>query len=97
MGYYQFRRMFLTSRACFKELYFTIIGAVGESKFKPQTYIDAFLKGVNIIYDANILAVGGYISWKNKLAITIRLLAGGDALNLAVIFDIYPTHISHNA
>ena len=81
-------------RACFRELCFTIIGAVGESKFKSQAYIDAFLKGHCPIYDANVVAVGGYISGEIKLAIAIRILAGGDALDLAVIFDIYPTHIS---
>ena len=97
IGDYQFRRMFRMDRACFKELCFTIIGAVGESKFKSQAYIDAFLKGGCNMYDANVLAVGGYISGEIKLAITIRLLAGGDTLDLAVFLYISQTHISHNA
>ena len=59
MGDYQFRRMFRITRSCFKELCFTIIGAVGESKFKSQAYIDSFLKGGSNMYDANVLAVGG--------------------------------------
>ena len=45
------------------------------------------------MYDAHVLASGGYISGEVKLAITIRLLAGGDALDLALIFDVYPSHL----
>ena len=93
MGDYQFRRMFRMTRECFTLLCHTIIGAIGESAFKSQQYIDAFLCGT-YIYDANVLATGGYISGEVKLAITVRLLAGGDALDLAVIFDIYPTHLA---
>ena len=72
MGGYQFRRMFRMTRECFTLLYFSIIGAIGESQFKSQLYIDAFLCGTSV-YGANILAKGGYISGKVKLAITIRL------------------------
>ena len=93
MGDYQFRRMFRMTRECFTLLCFSIIGAIGESQFKPQHYIDAFLSGTSV-YDANVLATGGYISGEVKLAITIRLLASGDALDLAVIFDIYPTYLA---
>ena len=93
MGDYQFRRMFRMTRECFTLLCFSIIGAIGESQFKSQHYIDAFLSGTSV-YDANVLATGGYISGEVKLAITIRLLAGGDVLDLAVIFDIYPTYLS---
>ena len=68
------------------------IGAIGESVFKSQHYIDAFLVGSKM-YDAHVLSSCGYMSGEVKLAITIRLLAGGDALDLAVIFDIYPSHL----
>ena len=84
---------FVTTRECFTLLCFSIIGAIGESQFKLQYYIDAFLSGTNAMYDANILATGGYISGEVKLAITIRLLAGEDTLDLAVIFDIYHIHV----
>ena len=93
MGDYQFRRMFRMSRRCFQDLCFTIIGKVGESAFKSQAYIDAFLKQTKM-YVANEKTTAGYICGEIKLAITIRLLAGGDALDLAVIFDIYPTHLA---
>ena len=35
---------------------------------------------------------GGYVSGKIKLAITLWILAGGDACDLAVIFGLYPKH-----
>ena len=45
------------------------------------------------MYDANVATTGGYIAGEVKLAITLRLLAGGDALDIAVIFDVYAGHI----
>ena len=94
MGDYQFRRMFRMSKPCFEELCQTIIGKIGESNFKSEAYIDAFLRGNNKMYKAQEKTCGGYISGEIKLATTIRLLSGGDACDLAVIFDVYPSHIS---
>ena len=37
------------------------------------------------MYDANVKATGGYISGEVKLAIALRMLAGGDSYDLAVI------------
>ena len=65
-----------------------IICNVGEKEFKSESYIDAFLEGTNSMYDANCKTTGGYICGEVKLAVTLRLLAGGDALDLGVIFDI---------
>ena len=89
----QFRRMFRMTRDCFDLLCNTIIAGVGEKAFKSEAYIDAFLKGKNYMYDANVATTGGYIAGEVKLAITLRLLAGGDALDIGVIFDVYPGHI----
>ena len=44
------------------------------------------------MYDANVKTTGGYVAGEVKLALTLRLLGGGDALDLAVIFDIEPCH-----
>ena len=38
-----FRRMFRMSRDCFKELCSKVISYVGESSFKSESYISAFL------------------------------------------------------
>ena len=61
-------------------------------QFKSESYIDAFLVGKDIMFNENVKTTGGFISGKVKLAIAIRLLAGGDALDLAVIFDIHSDH-----
>ena len=79
----------------FNELYDTIECAIGENKFKSKNYIDDFFDGNNQLYDANCLAIGEYISGELNVSIAIRLLSGDDSLDLAVIFDIYPTHLSY--
>ena len=88
----QFRRMFRMNRDCFNSLCQRIISKVGESKFKSEMYIDAFLKNKDQMYDANVKATGGYISGEVKLAIALRMLAGGDSYDLAVIFDVHYDH-----
>ena len=94
-----FRRMFRMNRKCFNLLCQKIIAAIGERGFKSEAYIDAFLEGEDLIYNrskqlhqANKLTTGGYICGEIKLAITLRMLAGGKALDLAVIFDISESH-----
>ena len=87
-----FRRMFCMTRECFALLCSTIISKVGEKEFKSEAYIDAFLKGTDPMYEANTKTTGGYISGEVKLAITLRRLAGGDALDLGVIFDVQTDH-----
>ena len=88
----QFRRMFRMSRHCFNQLCQHIILSIGEDKFKSESYIDAFLKNKNLMYLAHEKSSGGYVSGKVKLAITLRILAGGDPLDLGVLFDIHPTY-----
>lgn len=73
--------MFRISREYFDLLSQRITMSVGESKFKSEAYIDAFLKVRNSIYDANDYTTGGYIVGEVKLA-------GGNTLDLAVISDI---------
>ena len=81
-------------RKCFSLLCERIISSVGEKEIKSEPYIDAFLKGKDKMYDANVCTTGGYIAGEVKLAVTLRLLAGGDALDLGVIFDISSTTIT---
>ena len=69
-----------------------IICAVGESQFKSESYIDAFLRGKDKMFDTHEHTSGGYISGETKLAVTLRLLAGGDSYDLGVIFDISFKH-----
>ena len=85
----QFRRMFRMTRECFALLCEKIKISVGESMFKSQVYIDTFLDYPGSIHYANCETTGGFISGETKLAITIRMLSGGDCMDLGVIFDIY--------
>lgn len=84
----QFRRMFRMSKQCFVALCDIITSRVGESKFKSESCINAYLRDKNQMFMANQLTTGGYICGEVKLAITLRLLAGGSCCDLAVIFDI---------
>ena len=84
----QFRRMFRMPRDCFDNLCQAIIAAVGEREFCSELYINAFLREKDNMYIAHEKTSGGYISGEIKLAITLRLLAGGDSYDLGVIFDI---------
>ena len=77
------------TRPCFGLLCQNKISFIGESKFKYEAFIDAFLKDKISMYNAHTLTTCGYISGEVKLAVTLRLLAGGDELDLATIFDIY--------
>ena len=43
-----FRRMFRMSRECSSLLCSTIIGKVGESTFKSEAYLDAFLRDESV-------------------------------------------------
>ena len=88
----QFRRMFRMTRECFALLCEKIKISVGESVFKSQVYIDTFLDYPGSMHTANCETTGGFISGETKLAITIRMLAGGDCMDLSVMFDIYSGH-----
>ena len=88
----QLRRMFRMTRNCFKKLCETIIDKVGEKNFKSEAYINTFLIGHDSMFDAHLLTSGGYISGEVKLAVTLRLLAGGSCYDLGVIFDITPNY-----
>ena len=69
-----------------------IICAVGERKFKSESYIDAFLRGKDNMFVAHELTSDEYISSETELAVTLRLLAGGDSYDLGVIFNISFEH-----
>ena len=90
----QFRQMFRMTRDCFQMLCQEIESIVGEREFKAESYINAHLEGLDHMYMANKMTSGGYISGEIKLAIALRILAGADALDLSVIFDISSNYIT---
>ena len=44
------------------------------------------------MYKAHLNTSRGYVPGEVKLALTIRMLAGGSPFDLSVIFDISPSH-----
>ena len=50
------------TRCCFSRLCQLIIGRVGEKQVKSEAYINAYLKGKDPMYDANVQTAGGYVS-----------------------------------
>jgi hypothetical protein len=90
----QFRRMFRMSQQCFNELCQSIIAGVGENAFKSEYYIEQMLQRRVPIYLAHQESCGGFICGEVKLALTLRMLAGGSYLDLALIFHCCPSHVT---
>ena len=87
----QFRRYFRMERGCFDYLCERIIDNVGEHDFKSENYLRNFKNGdateANILH-AHEHTTGGFVSGEVKLALTLRLLAGGSYMDLALLFDV---------
>jgi hypothetical protein len=88
----QFRRYFRMSRECFQLLCDRIEANVGEEEFKSEEYlknlkhtdIESEKKKVNLMY-AHEASTGGFVSGEIKLALTLRLLAGGSHLDISSV------------
>ena len=78
------------TRECFSELCTNSKTSVGEQEIKSESYIDAYLANKDSMFMAHEKTSGGFISGETKLGLTLRLLAGGDALDLGVMFDAHP-------
>ena len=82
------------SRECFELLCKKIKHNVGAREFKSEAYLAEFGKDAkgNDLKTGNILrahqaTTGGFISGEIKVALTLRLMAGGSYLDLALLFD----------
>jgi hypothetical protein len=92
----QFRRYFRMERECFEYLCQRIIANVGEGEFKSEEYLNelkhGYVEGVKVkdtnIANAHTHSTGGFVSGEVKLALTLRLLAGGSYMDLALLFDV---------
>ena len=74
----QFRRMFRMTKNCFEELTISIRAKVGEDEFKSEEYLESSLSGKKRkMFCAHELSTGGFISGEVKLALSLRVLAGG--------------------
>jgi|EP00979_Chaetoceros_neogracilis_P009196 hypothetical protein len=89
----QFRRYFRMERGCFKLLCERIEENIGRSAFKSESYIRDLRcgrianKGKYKMDFAQRKSTGGFISGEVKLALTLRLLAGGTYMDLALLYE----------
>ena len=92
------------SRGCFKQLCTKIEEVIGEDVFKSEEYIKGLEDGTRgtalhqKMHKAHMKLDGGFLSGQTKVAIALRMLAGGSYLDLAMIFDISviePARILH--
>jgi len=95
---FQFRRMFRMPRGCFEELCTSIKNAVGEDEFKSEEYLRNIKEeGASSIpgrmHHAHVGQSGGHICGEIKLAITLRMLAGGSYLDLAALYVVGFTYV----
>jgi hypothetical protein len=91
----QFRRYFRMSKECFHLLAERIETNVGEETFKSESYLDDLMhskspKDIAVIkmMKAHEGSTGGFISGEVKLALTLRILAGGSYLDLALLYEM---------
>lgn len=95
----QFRRYFRMSRECFRDLCHKIEHNVGEAQFKSEAYLRNLKQSTDVgdkkkisIMKCHEESTGGFISGEVKLALTLRILAGGSYLDLALLFDTSSSH-----
>jgi len=85
----QFWLMFCMDHECFFALCDTIKHKIGEKEFKSEEYLRK-LHHMKMkegqMYHCNIVASGGYLSGKVKVAVGLRILAGGSYLDVACFF-----------
>ena len=94
----QFRRYFRMSRESFAYLCNKIETNVGEEVFKSKDYLNALRSSTKDMdkdkagaMHAHEQSTGGYISVELKLAMTLRILAGGSYLDLSLLYETGPS------
>ena len=98
----QFRRYFRMSRECFDHLVDRIETNVGERNFKREEYLQHLHHSTDPKDQATIRlmraheeSTGGFVSGKVKLALVLRMLAGGSYRDISLLFEIYPSNTYH--
>eukprot|EP00956_Cyclotella_meneghiniana_P038219 scaffold150376_cov62-Cyclotella_meneghiniana.AAC.3 len=86
----RFKRYFRMSKECFELLCEKIIENEGDDVFKSEDYLNEQL--YNGGRESNLMrahqeTTGGFICGEIKLALTLRLLAGGSYLDLSLLFE----------
>ena len=70
------------TRHAFNELCSILCNAVTETRFRPEN------SSMNTNFSASLASRGGLIPGKVKVALSLRLLAGGSYLDLMPLFDV---------
>ena len=102
MSHRVFRRYFRMSKDCFSTLCSRIETNVGEHQFRSEEYIDRLYDGdygnsrsmilfTNLAHAAR-KSIGDFISGEVKLAMALRILAGGTYMDLGLIFELGETY-----
>ena len=86
----RFKRYFHMSKECFELLCEKIIENEGEDVFKSEDYLNEQLCNGGL--ESNLMrahreTTGGFICGEIKLALALRLLAGGSYLDLSLLFE----------
>ena len=87
--------MYRMSRACFSQLCELIEEKVGEDNFKSENYLRRISDErttLGHIANAHESTTSGFISGEVKLAVTLRMLAGGSYLDLFLIYELFHTY-----
>lgn len=77
------------SKECFQLLCDKVIEHVGVDEFKSEAYLKEKMQNRSLernLMKAHAATTGGYICGEIKLALVLRLLAGGSYLDLALLF-----------
>jgi len=82
-----FRRQFRMSRRAFSNLCSTLSACIGEHTFRPE---DGLYSTSNA---ESLQRRGGLVPGEVKVAISLRILAGGSYLDLSPLFEVSSAHI----
>ena len=77
----------------FQDLCSTICSAVGEATFTPENYLQKRAQRTKKNSDLLSDGISRFISGEFKVAITLRILAGGSYLDLCPLFDVHPSYV----
>jgi hypothetical protein len=93
-----FYRLFRMTRPCFNKLCKKIERAVGEKQFKSEKYIMALKNQKNStresrLYFGRLKTVGPDVSGEWKVAIALRILAGGSYLDMFLWANVHPDYV----
>jgi hypothetical protein len=93
-----FYRCFRMTRPLFNKLCNRIEHAVGRKQFKSEAYIEELKKQgyttkESRMYQAALKTTGDYVSGETKVAMTLRLLAGGSYLDVFLWSGCHPDYV----